>query len=104
MDAFMGTPPIVNTNGEEVIDVLIFSCGHGGPNTLCQLGTLGFNSPTFRRRIAMKYVSIVRNGIGLGQAIAVAISWTTNQSLLWVIVHGILGWIYVVYYALGFGH
>lgn len=51
----------------------------------------------------MKYVGIVRNGIGLGQAIAVAISWTTNQSLIWVIIHGVLGWIYVVYYALGFG-
>lgn len=41
-----------------------------------------------------------RGGIGLGAAIAVAISWSVNKSILWAIVHGLLGWIYVVYYAL----
>lgn len=45
----------------------------------------------------------ISNGISLGQAIAVAISWSINHSLLWVIIHGILGWFYVIYYALGFG-
>jgi hypothetical protein len=28
------------------------------------------------------------------------ISWTANKSLLWVIVHGLLSWLYVIYYAL----
>ncbi len=41
-----------------------------------------------------------RAGIGLGSAIAVAVSWSLNKSLFWAIVHGLLGWIYVVYYAL----
>jgi hypothetical protein len=27
-------------------------------------------------------------------------SWTANKSILWAIIHGILGWLYVVYYAL----
>jgi hypothetical protein len=50
-------------------------------------------------------VSEVRNqatraGIGLGSAIAVAISWSLHKSLLWVIIHGLLGWLYVIYYAL----
>lgn len=41
-----------------------------------------------------------RAGIGLGSAIAVAISWSLHKSLLWVIIHGLLGWLYVIYYAL----
>ena len=39
-------------------------------------------------------------GIGLGSAIAVAVSWSINKSLVWAIVHGVLGWLYVIYYAL----
>lgn len=38
-------------------------------------------------------------GIGLGTAIAVAISWSVNKSIFWAIVHGILSWLYVIYYA-----
>lgn len=41
-----------------------------------------------------------RAGIGLGSAIAVAVSWSLHKSLLWAVVHGFLGWIYVIYYAL----
>ncbi len=41
-----------------------------------------------------------RGGIGLGSAIAVAISWSVNKSIIWAIIHGLLGWIYVVYYAI----
>ena len=39
-------------------------------------------------------------GIGLGSAIAVAISWSLHQSIVWAAIHGFLGWIYVIYYAL----
>jgi hypothetical protein len=39
-------------------------------------------------------------GIGFGSALAIAISWSANKSILWAIVHGILSWIYVVYYAI----
>ncbi|MFN3517778.1 MAG: hypothetical protein ACK4YM_11565 [Novosphingobium sp.] len=38
-------------------------------------------------------------GIGLGTAIAVAISWSINKSIFWAIVHGIFSWFYVIYYA-----
>lgn len=41
-----------------------------------------------------------RAGIGLGSAIAVAISWSLNKSIVWAIVHGVLSWLYVIYYAL----
>lgn len=38
-------------------------------------------------------------GISLGSAIAVAISWSMWKSIWWAILHGFLGWIYVIYYA-----
>lgn len=38
-------------------------------------------------------------GIGLGSAIAVAISWSVNKSIVWATIHGVLSWIYVIYYA-----
>ena len=41
-----------------------------------------------------------RAGIGLGSAIAVAISWSLHKSIVWAIVHGFFGWFYVIYYAL----
>ena len=36
-------------------------------------------------------------GIGLGTIIAVVISWSRNKSILLAILHGILGWLYVIY-------
>jgi hypothetical protein len=39
-------------------------------------------------------------GIGLGSAIAVAISWSANKSIIWAAIHGFLSWFYVIYYAL----
>jgi len=39
-------------------------------------------------------------GIGFGTALAIAISWSTNQSILWAIIHGLLSWMYVIYYAI----
>jgi hypothetical protein len=40
-----------------------------------------------------------RAGIGLGSALAVAISWSLHKSIVWAAVHGIFGWLYVIYYA-----
>jgi len=42
----------------------------------------------------------VGTGIGLGSVIAVIISFVKWHSILWAIVHGLLGWIYVIYYLL----
>ena len=39
-------------------------------------------------------------GIGFGSALAITISWSANKSSLWAIVHGLLSWFYVVYYAI----
>ena len=43
---------------------------------------------------------IARTGITFGSALAIAISWSSNESIVWAIIHGLLSWIYVVYYAL----
>ena len=44
------------------------------------------------------------SGLGFGAALAIAMSWTTNSSILWAILHGMFGWFYVFYYAFGGGH
>jgi hypothetical protein len=41
---------------------------------------------------------VVRSGITFGTALAITISWSANHSILWAIIHGILSWIYVIYY------
>ncbi|WP_170293791.1 hypothetical protein [Pseudoxanthomonas kalamensis] len=44
--------------------------------------------------------TVIKAGVSFGTALAITISWSANKSLLWAIVHGILSWVYVVYYAL----
>lgn len=41
----------------------------------------------------------MNEGIGFGAAMAMAISFSVNKSIMWAIVHGIFGWGYVIYYA-----
>lgn len=38
-------------------------------------------------------------GIGLGSALAVAISWSLHKSIVWASIHGVFSWLYVLYYA-----
>jgi hypothetical protein len=38
-------------------------------------------------------------GYGLGMCIAVVLSWSRNGSILWCILHGLLSWVYVIYFA-----
>ena len=40
------------------------------------------------------------SGIGLGSAIAVVLSNEHNHSILWMILHGICSWFYVIYAAI----
>jgi hypothetical protein len=39
-------------------------------------------------------------GVSFGTALAIAISYTNNHSILWAIIDGILSWVYVLYFAL----
>ena len=42
----------------------------------------------------------VKSGISFGSALAMVISYTAWKSIVWAIIHGLLGWIYVIYYIL----
>lgn len=43
---------------------------------------------------------IIRNGISFGSVLAIVMSWTLNKSIIWAVFHGLIGWIYVIYYIL----
>jgi hypothetical protein len=43
---------------------------------------------------------VTKSGIGLGSVIAVVCSWQRNRSIIFAIVSGIFGWLYVIYFAL----
>jgi hypothetical protein len=43
---------------------------------------------------------VARHGISFGSALAIAISWSQHQSILWAIVHGVFSWLYVIYHAI----
>ena len=43
--------------------------------------------------------AVGHSGLGLGAALAVVLSWDRNRSILWAIIHGLLSWIYVIYFA-----
>jgi len=45
----------------------------------------------------------VSYGIGMGGALAMILSYSVNHSIIWAIVHGIFSWLYVIYFALGYG-
>lgn len=42
----------------------------------------------------------VKTGISFGSALAMVISYTTWHSVGWTIFHGLLSWIYVIYFVL----
>ena len=41
-----------------------------------------------------------KSGVTFGSALAIAISWSVNQSILWAILHGFFSWFYGIYFAL----
>lgn len=38
-------------------------------------------------------------GVSFGSALAMVISWTAHKSIGWAILHGLMSWGYVAYYA-----
>ena len=50
--------------------------------------------------MSMKKSTAASSGISLGSAIAVTISWSLHGSVLWAIIHGILGWLYVLWHVI----
>lgn len=50
----------------------------------------------------METKNVVYQGVGIGNVLALVISFFINKSILWAFLHGIFGWFYVIYYALGY--
>lgn len=50
--------------------------------------------------MSSRRLEVTKSGVGFGAALAITISWSVNQSVFWAIVHGILGWLYVIYYVI----
>lgn len=42
----------------------------------------------------------VKSGITFGSALAMVISYTTWHSVGWAIIHGLLSWVYVIYFVI----
>ena len=38
------------------------------------------------------------DSIGFGSILAITLSWTANHAIGWAMIHGLLGWLYVIYY------
>jgi hypothetical protein len=56
---------------------------------------------TIVKDMKMSYrLETIKTGITFGTALAIVISWPVNKSVLWAIFHGILSWIYVIYYVI----
>ena len=56
--------------------------------------------PRPTRPTRLKSLSIGTSAVSMGNALAIAISWSRHQSILWAIVHGFFGWFYVIWYAI----
>ena len=44
--------------------------------------------------------TVVKEGVTFGSALAIAISWSVNHSIVWAVIHGLFSWLYVIYYAI----
>lgn len=45
-----------------------------------------------------KFKEGVKTGISFGTALAIVISYTTWKSIFWAIIHGLMSWVYVIYF------
>ena len=46
---------------------------------------------------------VVYHGLSMGSALAMILSFSKNGSILYAVIHGLLSWIYVIFYALETG-
>jgi hypothetical protein len=44
----------------------------------------------------------VKEGISLGSALAIVLSYVKWKSIGWAILHGLFSWFYVVYFAINY--
>lgn len=51
-----------------------------------------------QRKVSRSVSNTAKAGISFGSCLAMVISYNAWHSILWAIIHGLLGWIYVIYY------
>jgi hypothetical protein len=56
--------------------------------------------PPPKSTVYQQTVKSVKAGVSFGSALAIAISWSVHKSILWAIIQGMFGWLYVIYFAL----
>jgi hypothetical protein len=56
------------------------------------------NANTAENESAIKKTA--KTGISFGCALAMVISYTNWHSVGWAIIHGLMSWVYVIYYVL----
>jgi hypothetical protein len=49
----------------------------------------------------MDNLYLVYTPIKIGTVLSMIISWNQNKSILMALVHGVLGWLYIIYYYIG---
>ncbi len=42
--------------------------------------------------------TVVKHGISFGSALAMVLSYVEHSSILWALFHGLLSWLYIVYF------
>ena len=70
----------------------------GGFQQTCQLEKSSREKDMILTEVSQ--ATAAQTGIGLGAAIAVVLSWYRNKSILLMILHGALSWLYVIYFEL----
>lgn len=58
-----------------------------------------FQGDPGRPTVVHRTVQAAKAGVSFGSALAIAISWSLHKSILWAVVQGFFGWLYVIYYA-----
>ena len=51
----------------------------------------------YRYELRKGAMSALGKSYNLGMMIAVVISFSANHSIFWAVIHGLLGWFYVIY-------
>ena len=66
-------------------------------------GTKPRSATTVIQQVVSQPAQTVKKGIGFGTALAMVISYANWHSIGWAILHGLLNWVYVIYYILKYG-
>ena len=57
-------------------------------------------SVSVTRTVGFVSSNIVKLGLGYGAVAAMILSYSSNHSILWMLIDGWLSWIYVIFFAL----